>query len=206
MCISATVLAAASLATAAVGTAIQIDATNAQTDAQNAMARLQQQQMESQAQAQRLQALEAEAARLEDFRRQRAANLAALASMGLSENRSFLDGIEPSNERALQFDLRNLRLGMLGQESRLADEIRVNRAGVSMNNANRSASNFGSMISLAGSAIGAAQFNSMYGTPGGGRTGTTMNSGNGRGAFDSMGTIARAPIRGYNGGFGGGNR
>jgi hypothetical protein len=79
MCISATVLAVASLVTTAAGTAVSISAASANAAAQQDMLDLQRKQMREQMEVQALQAQEAATSRMEDFRRQRAANLAAMA-------------------------------------------------------------------------------------------------------------------------------
>lgn len=165
MCISATILAAASLATAAAGTAMSIASANANAAAQQQQLKIQQEQMIDQLRMERLQAAEAEVARLSDFRRQRAANMVAMATSGLSENLSFLQGIQPAEERALKFDLRNIRLGLLGQENRIANDIRVNRLNSQMVAANRSNAVAGSLIGFAGSALQIGQFYDAYRTP-----------------------------------------
>lgn len=166
MCVTATILAAASLATAAAGTGLSIASANANAAAQEEQLQIQQKQYVEQLQTERLQAAEAEANRLSEFRRQRAANLAAMAASGLSENMSFLQGIAPAEKKALGIDLANIRLGLLGQESRMADEIRVNALSQSMVKANRSAAVAGSLINFASTATQIGSFYDTYRTPG----------------------------------------
>lgn len=162
MCISATVLAVASLATAAVGTAVSISAANANAAAEQERLKIQQEQYRQELEMQRLQALEAENERVKAFRLQRAANLAAMAASGVGENMSFLQGIAPAEEQALRVDLRNIRLGQMGNENRMAAEIRVNRLNSAVTNYNRKVQIAGSLIDFAGSAVNAGQYASNY--------------------------------------------
>lgn len=158
MCISATVIAAASLAVAAVGTAATIDSANYNAKMQEFQLEEQQDQLRKQMQVQRLQGMEAEAARLEEFRRQRAANLAVLAGDGFGQNMSFLQGIDKAEQRALRYDLANIRIGDLQGRSRLSSDIRVNRLQGQVNRANRSAAVTGALIDFGGSVIRAGSY------------------------------------------------
>lgn len=168
MCISATVLAAASLATAAVGTAMTISSANAQASAEQERLKLERQQQMQQMEMERIQAMEAEAQRQEDFRRQRAANMAALASMGVGQSMSFDQGIAEAEERALRLDLSNIRLGLLGAENRLVDNIRINKLNSAIVSTNRKAAVLGAGIGFANSAINTASYYQTYKTPGSG--------------------------------------
>lgn len=127
MCISAAVLAGLSLAASATGTVASISAAKTNAKMQRYQLDEQKKQLNEEREIARLQAMEAENTRLEEFRRQRAANLAAIAASGVGENRSFLQGIAPAEEKALRLDLRNIRMGNTMAENRLAAQIRVNR-------------------------------------------------------------------------------
>lgn len=127
MCISAAVLAGAALAASAVGTAATISSAKANQRMQEYQLDAQKKQMQEEREIASLQAQEAELARLDEFRRQRAANLAAVAASGVGQNISFLEGIAPAEERALKLDIRNLRMGDLATGNRIAEQIRVNR-------------------------------------------------------------------------------
>lgn len=178
MCISATALAIASLVTAAAGTAVSISAASANAAAQQEMLDLQRKQMRVEMEQQVLQAQEAAMARMQDYRRQRAANLAAMAASGVSQNLSFLQGIEPAEEQALRTDLANIRLGFLGGQNRMIEEIRVNRLNSKVVSMNKTASIAGSLINFGQSAIGAANYAQTYGTPSGLKASkVTVNSG-----------------------------
>jgi hypothetical protein len=165
MCVTAIVLAAASLAVAAGGTAMSIKSASDNNAAQQSMLQMQRQQAMEDLQNKRLQAQQAEVARLGDYRQQRAANLVAIAGSGVGENISFLQGIAPADDHALALDLRNIRMGMLGEENRVAADIRVNRLNSSVSNYNKNMAIGKSVISLAGAAVNSYSFASNYGVP-----------------------------------------
>lgn len=165
MCISATVLAIASLATAAAGTAVSISAASANAKAQRDMLDLQRKQMLEQRQMEALQAQEAAMQRMEDFRRTRAANLAAMAASGVSQNISFLQGIMPAEEEALRTDLANIRMGFLNGDNRMVEEIRVNRMNRSVVGMNKTASIAGSLLQFGSQAAQIGNFYQSYKTP-----------------------------------------
>lgn len=158
MCISATVIAAASLAAAAAGTAVSIDGAIKQAGYQQIQLAEQQKQMRMQREQERLSAMEAEVARLDEFNRQRSANLAALAASGIGQHMSFLQGIAPAEDRALNYDLRNIRIGLLGNENRIASDIRVNRLESRVAKSNKSRAIVGSLVDFAGSAVKAGSY------------------------------------------------
>lgn len=162
MCISAGILAAASLATAAVGTAVAVDGAIKQAGYQQIQLAEQQKQLQMQKEQERLAAMEAEVARLDEFNRQRAANLAALAASGVGQHMSYLQGIAPAEDRALNYDLRNIRIGLLGTENRLASDIRVNRLESRIASSNKSRAIVGSLVDFAGSAVKAGSYYNDY--------------------------------------------
>lgn len=124
MCVTALVLASASMIA---GTATSISTAKANKRMQQYTLDVQRKQMNEEREIAKLQAQEAEAARLEEYRRTRAANEAAIAASGIGQNISFLQGIEPASERALKLDLRNIRMGDIMQRNRIADQIKVNQ-------------------------------------------------------------------------------
>jgi hypothetical protein len=155
MCVTATVLAAASLVSATAGTAVSIASAGANKRAQQTMLDEQQKQIKEEREIARLQAQEAEVERLNDFRRQRASNAAALAASGLRENISFLQGVMPAEERALRLDIGALRMGDIGTQNRLASQIRVNRFQRDVAGFNAGMQTIGALAGLAGSAASA---------------------------------------------------
>lgn len=166
MCISATVLAVASVVTAAAGTAVSISAANAQASAQQQQLKLQQEQLRQERENQLMQTQQAEIARLREFNKQRASNLASLASMGLGMSMSYLQGTEAAEEQALRLDLSNLRLGYLTGSNRIADEIRVNKLSSQVVNYNKNAAIIGAGLNFVQSGINAANYYNNYNTPG----------------------------------------
>lgn len=152
MCISAAIIAGASLAASAAGTAVSISSAKANAKMQKNQLEEQRKQLNEEREIARLQAMEAENARLEEFRRTRAANLAAIAASGVGENRSFLQGIAPAEEKALGMDLRNIRMGNLVNQNRLASQIRVNRLSQSVASVNARNQVIGALAGFAGDA------------------------------------------------------
>lgn len=177
MCISLGVLAIGSLVTSAASTVMGISGANANAAAQQEMLDLQRKQMRDQMEMQVLQAQEAAIQRTEEYRRQRAANLAAMAASGVAQNMSFLQGIMPAEERALRTDLANIRLGFLGNQNRMVEEIRVNRLNSAVTETNRKTAIAGSLINFAGSAMQIGNFYQTYKTPGSAPKGTVSVGG-----------------------------
>jgi len=151
MCVSAGVMAAASLATAAIGTAASIDNANYQ----NGMAQLQLEEQRRQLRMERegaeLMALEAQLERLDEFERTRATNMALMAASGVTNN-SFLQGAAQDEEDRLRYDLSNIRLGELGQFNRLANETRATQFSSQISRANRNSAVIGSLLNFASGA------------------------------------------------------
>ena len=164
MCISATILAAASFVTTAAGTATSVMANNAQNSAMQQQLALQREQLNAEREQQLMQTRQAELQRLKDFQRQRASGFAALATMGLGDHMSFLQGIDPAEREALRMDLSNIRLGYLTGANRIADEIRVNRLSSQVSSYNKTMGNIGAGINLIGAGINSASFVKNYQT------------------------------------------
>lgn len=165
MCLTLTIAAAAA---AVVGTAVSIDSaikTNAYTQMQLEAERDQLRQQREQA---RLQGMEAELARLEEFRRTRAANLAAIAGSGIGDHMSFFQGIEKAEEKALRHDLANIRIGVMGAQSRIASDIRVNRIASKVSSTNKTHAIIGAGVNFVQQGIGIADFYGRTRGPSGG--------------------------------------
>ena len=158
MCISAAVIAGASLLATAVGTFAQID--NAQYNKGMQLLQLEEQrkQLNEQREAERLRSLEAEAARLHEFNQLREANLAAIAGSGVGQNISFLQGGEEADAKALRRDLANIRLGFLGESSRISSQIKVNRIEGQVVKANAKAQIIGAGVNFVSSAASIGQY------------------------------------------------
>lgn len=157
MCISAAVIAGAALVSSAVGTATSISSARTNAKMQKYTIDQQNKQLREDREIAALQAQEAEAARLDEFRRQRAANLAAVAASGVGQNISFLEGIAPAEERALRLDLRNIRMGDLMQRNRMADQIKVNQMSRQVAGINARNQTIGAVAGFIGDAAGAAK-------------------------------------------------
>jgi len=158
MCISAAIIAGVSLAASAVGTVASIDNNNYQAGMLQLQMEEQKKQLRDQQKFEQLKAQEAELARLEDYRGLREANLSAIAASGVGQNLSFLAGVSKSDEKALRMDLSNIRLGMLGEQNRIANQIRVNDTEVRMAKSNAKSANIAAGIGFVKDAAKIGQF------------------------------------------------
>lgn len=164
MCISAAIIAGVSLAASAVGTIASIDNNNYQAGMLQLQMEEQKKQLRDQQKFEQLKAQEAELARLENYRELREANLSAIAGSGVGQNLSFLSGVTESDEKALRMDLSNIRLGMLGEQNRIANQIRVNDIDVRMAKSNAKSANLAAGIGFVKDAAKAAQYYGEYKT------------------------------------------
>lgn len=146
MCVSALVIAGVSLAASAAGTIATIDNNNYQAGMLKLQMDEQKKQLRDQQKFEELKAQEVELTRLEDYRGLREANLLAVAGSGVGQNLSFLSGVSASDEKALKMDLGNIRLGMLGEQNRIANQIRVNDIDVRMAKSNAKSANLAAGI------------------------------------------------------------
>lgn len=154
MCVTALVLASASMIA---GTATSISTAKANKRMQQYTLDVQRKQMNEEREIAKLQAQEAEAARLDEYRRTRAANEAAIAASGIGQNISFLQGIEPASERALKLDLRNIRMGDIMQRNRIADQIKVNQMSRQVASINARNQTIGAIAEGVSGLVGAGQ-------------------------------------------------
>lgn len=174
MCVTAVVLATAALVSSAVGTAASISSAKANASMQKYTLDQQTKQMNEEAAIAKMQAQEAEIARLDEFRRQRAANLAAISASGVGQNISFLQGIAPAEEQALLMDLRNIRLGTLQQTNRIADQIKVNAMSKQVAGINATNQIIGSVAGFVSDAANAYNFATTNKVPTSKQTGATI--------------------------------
>lgn len=148
MCISAAIIAAASLAASAAGTIASIDNNNYQAGMLKLQMDEQRKQLREQQKFEQLRAQEAELARLREFRELREANYLAMAGSGVGQNMSFFQGAAEADAKALRLDLGNIRLGMLGEQNRIANQIRVNDIDVRMAKSNAKSANLAAGINF----------------------------------------------------------
>lgn len=106
----------------------------------------------------RLAALERENVRSADFRRARSAALAAIGASGLGENISFFQGADPEAQAAFLKDVRNIRLGLVAEESSIKDQIQVGAFGVKIAKFNAGMTKIGAIADFAKTAMQAASF------------------------------------------------
>lgn len=181
MCISAAIIAGASLALSAASAVATIDNANYQQGMLELQAAEQRDQMRAEQEGERIKAMEAESARLREYNELRGANLLFLAGSGIGQSMSFTQGIEQANLRELNRDLANIRLNKLGGESRFANQIRVNKTQVQIGKTQSKSAKFGAALNFAGDALGSADTYNKYQTPSGGGSSAAASSGSGSG-------------------------
>lgn len=132
MCEPFTLLAAASTAVSAVGGIAQAGMASAAAESEaafrNYQIEIQNRQLEEDKRQAEIQALQQENARQEAARRARAANEAFIASSGVGDNISFLQGAEVVADQNLRRDVASMRLNAAIGQNRIADQIMVNKA------------------------------------------------------------------------------
>lgn len=183
MCVSAAIIAGVSLAATVAGTVASIDNANYQAKMAEFQLEEQRKALRSEREGVALQAMEAQIARIRDFEAQRAANLAALAGSGVGQNMSYLQGVEKAEERALRFDLTNIRLGLAGENSRVAAQIRGTAYASKINSANRKSAIIGSLINGVGQAASIASAYNNVKTPAAGTEIVGGSTGGARGSW-----------------------
>jgi len=132
MCEPITMLMIASTAVSAVGGAVQAGQASAAAESEaafrNYQIEIQNRQLAEDKRQAEIQGLQQENARQEASRRARAANEAFIASSGIGENISFLQGAETVADENLRRDIASLRLNTAIGQNRIADQIMVNKA------------------------------------------------------------------------------
>lgn len=123
-------LATTLLTAVASGGAAVMTQQSAQEEARHARYQMdvQNRQLEEEQQMLRLKTQQQEAERLSQANDLRSRNAAWQAMSGVDENYSYLEGIDPYNERMLAGDIGTLYLNQKYQGNRIADQIAVNRA------------------------------------------------------------------------------
>lgn len=132
MCTGMEMLLVASTAVSAAGGMAQAGMASAAAESEaafrNYQIEIQNRQLEEDKKQAEIQALQQENARQEASRRARAANEAFIASSGVGENISFLQGAEVVADENLRRDVASMRLNAVIGQSRIADQIMVNKA------------------------------------------------------------------------------
>jgi len=132
MCEPFTLLMLASTAVSAVGGAVQAGQASAAAESEaafrNYQIEIQNRQLEQDKKQAEIQGLQQENARQDASRRARAANEAFIASSGIGENISFLQGAETVADENLRRDIASMRLNTIIGQNRIADQIMVNKA------------------------------------------------------------------------------
>jgi hypothetical protein len=122
----------ASTAVSAVGGAVQAGQASAAAESEaafrNYQIEIQNRQLEQDKKQAEIQGLQQENARQDASRRARAANEAFIASSGIGENISFLQGAETVADENLRRDIASMRLNTIIGQNRIADQIMVNKA------------------------------------------------------------------------------
>lgn len=121
MCVTAA-LAAVAVVSSAVGVYSSIQSANAAKDRGRYMAQLEAKQAQERYDNAKLQALEQETQRTQQFNRERSSAMAAIGASGVANHISFAQGIDPSNQDALDRDIRAVRLNLIGEGARYRDE------------------------------------------------------------------------------------
>jgi hypothetical protein len=165
MCDPITLAVIASTAATAGSGYMQYQSAKSQSAFTSYQNEVQNQQLRQEARNAEIQQIGEENRRLADARSLASSNRAQLAAYGLSDNRSFTAGLTAADQRSLTTSIQDIRLSGVTQQSRISDQIAVNRA--SSSNAAYGARQAG--YSAIGSTIGAAAqgygMYSMYGTP-----------------------------------------
>jgi len=132
MCTGMELLLVASTAVSAVGGAVQAGQASAAAESEaafrNYQIEIQNRQLAEDKKQAEIQALQQENARQDASRRARATNEAFIASSGVGENISFLQGADVVAEKNLRTDVASLRLNAVIGQNRIADQIMVNKA------------------------------------------------------------------------------
>lgn len=165
MCISAAIIAGATLLASGVAAYSTMSTASANAGLAKYENALRTKQLREKRDIERLAAIEKENLRTMDFARTRSSQLAAIGASGLGENISFFQGIDPDQQQAYLRDIRNVRLGLTATEASIADEIQVGAFGVRIAKFNAGAQKIGALADFAKTAMQAATFYNTYRTP-----------------------------------------
>jgi hypothetical protein len=106
---------------------VNADLAQMEADSRDKQLAIQNKQLEEDRRLAQVQATQQENERQRQARRLRAQNESYIAAAGIAANISYQQGIDPANEKALKYDIANLRLTSKVQRGRMLDQIAVNR-------------------------------------------------------------------------------
>lgn len=158
MCISAAIVAGVAIASSAVQYVSTTQTINANMSMAKYEGQLRDKELTDRANVERLAALEAENIRRDDYARGRSAAFAVMGASGIGENISFFQGIDPESNAAFLRDVRNIRLGLVQQQSVERDQRQANAYGVRIAKANAGAQRIGAVASLGADVAKAASY------------------------------------------------
>lgn len=195
MCVSAAIIAGASIIMSAAGAYSKIQGANANARMAAYENAVRTKQLNEKRGMERLAAIEKENIRSADFERTRSTQFAAIGASGVGEHISFFQGLDPEQRKAFFRDIRNVRLGMTATEASIADEIQVGAYGVRVARFNASLTKVGAVIDFAKAAMQAASFAGAFGTPGAGSA-ASGSLGSSSGGFAGGGDLSGTPYFG----------
>lgn len=183
MCVTA-VLAAVAVVAGGIGTYASLQAASAQKRQAKYESRVREKQLNNEREMARIEALQRENIRSDEFQRARSSAMAAIGASGLGEHISFFQSIDPEAQKAWLRDVRSIRLNLAAKEVSIADQVNVTEYRKDISVFNASLSQVGAIADFIKTAASAA---SMYaqgavGAPGGGDpsggawTGTSFGS------------------------------
>ena len=157
MCVTAAI-AAVSVAASAMGLFSSIQSANAAKDRGRYLAQVEAKQAQESYDNAKLQALQQEVGRTEQFNRERSSALAAIGSSGQAQHLSFAQGIDPANQENLDRDIRSIRLNLIGEGARYRDERRTAGYNYQMAGFNAKMQKIGAVGGFIKDTIGAASY------------------------------------------------
>jgi len=165
MCISMALIAGATLLAGAATAYSKISTAQANAGLAKYENAVRTKQLNERRDMEQLSAIETENQRTAEFQRARSTAFAAIGASGIGENISFIQGIDPEQQKALLRDVRNVRLNLTSTESGIRDEIQVGAYGVRVAKANATNATIGALADFAQTAMSAVSFYKTYGTP-----------------------------------------
>jgi hypothetical protein len=169
MCISAAlIVAGVAVAAAGVGMYTSIQAANAAKDQAAFEAAIKEKELYNQREASRIEALQTENKRSEEFMRARSAAFASIGASGLGEHISFFNAIDPEAQKAFLRDVRAVRLNLAHKEVSIADQVKVTEYGADIAKFNAGLSKIGAIADFVKTAASAFSFYGMNASGGAG--------------------------------------
>lgn len=164
MCVTA-VLAATAVVAGAIGTYTSIQAANARKKSARFEEQMRRKELYQKREMSRLEALQRENVRGDEFARARSSALAAIGASNLGEHISFFQSIDPEAQKAFLRDVRAIRLNLAGTEASIATSVRVGEYRQKIESFNASLSKVGAIAEFIQTAASAANFYASMGTP-----------------------------------------